>query len=639
MPRYRVSGPDGATYDVTAPEGASQEQIIAYARRAVRDDTDITTPRETPSQGPIGDLADEMRAHDVGYHRATLVPMRTEAKTGKRELAWPELLRAPVQSAVNLMSYLEGSDDLHLEDVTNVAAVSPARSVGGAFGRAYPTRVVPQRESYVGNAVRRATMPLRGSADAADEALAGTVKRARTTPQQVIDDMRRGQSAARFGNSVAPLRENLADLLGDAGQRQLRAVVAVPGRGSAVARHALESRQKGTGNPFAVKQSGEMGQRERLLDQYARAMKIKTADSAYNTGKSVAAEQKRLSAPAYKKAWETSEDFDLSVPISRMMEEMAYLEGGRLNVARRAINMFYDKSGKNLRPLGRADELRRFDSAKRGLDDMIKTLRQSGRNEMAALIDRFRSELLDAVHGGSTTSPTRNVAYSNARGLYAGSARMREAIDFGRTSLREGGEATAEQFRELSPGEQQMFRIGQFEDVRKTLGRQAPGHDAAKMFNVPNNQDLLREVFPRAKSRKAKVKPSEQFGELVARERRGNETRNFALSGSRTTPLAEDVADLTGWARVMQRLRSAGVMQTVVDTVTDELVNRFAYREAVAYRLARMLTNTNPRYVEAIMQRIESRMTPKQRVELRGMLPAVMARIAAAEAVVEEPRR
>ena len=33
MPKYRITGPDGGTYEVTAPEGATQEQVLAYAQQ------------------------------------------------------------------------------------------------------------------------------------------------------------------------------------------------------------------------------------------------------------------------------------------------------------------------------------------------------------------------------------------------------------------------------------------------------------------------------------------------------------------------------------------------------------------------------------------------------------------------------
>lgn len=33
MPKYRITGPDGGTYEVTAPEGATQEEVLAYAQQ------------------------------------------------------------------------------------------------------------------------------------------------------------------------------------------------------------------------------------------------------------------------------------------------------------------------------------------------------------------------------------------------------------------------------------------------------------------------------------------------------------------------------------------------------------------------------------------------------------------------------
>lgn len=30
MPKYRITAPTGETYEVTAPEGATQDQVMAY---------------------------------------------------------------------------------------------------------------------------------------------------------------------------------------------------------------------------------------------------------------------------------------------------------------------------------------------------------------------------------------------------------------------------------------------------------------------------------------------------------------------------------------------------------------------------------------------------------------------------------
>ena len=32
MPRYEISAPDGRKFEITAPEGATQEEVLAYAQ-------------------------------------------------------------------------------------------------------------------------------------------------------------------------------------------------------------------------------------------------------------------------------------------------------------------------------------------------------------------------------------------------------------------------------------------------------------------------------------------------------------------------------------------------------------------------------------------------------------------------------
>lgn len=41
MPKFRIKGPDGRTFDVTAPEGATKEQVLAYVRKQSSDQAGI----------------------------------------------------------------------------------------------------------------------------------------------------------------------------------------------------------------------------------------------------------------------------------------------------------------------------------------------------------------------------------------------------------------------------------------------------------------------------------------------------------------------------------------------------------------------------------------------------------------------
>lgn len=464
-----------------------------------------------------------------------------------------------------------------------------------------------------------------GGEGVADAYLATTLERAGMTGDDVVREMQKGRDAARFGNANGALPETMADVMGDAGQRALRAAVTAPGKASTIAKETLDRRQKGGVDPYAIgpkaKTVGEeqagFGQRQRVLDNLSRGMSIRSKGTAYQTEKLLDQQLRAESGPAYKAAWEKAQDFDLTPATTALMEEAANLQGTRSNTVLKALRLFQINEAPQgaahaYRTLGRADELRRFDSAKRGLDDMIATQKIAGNREMAAILNQFRIDLLNAVHGGDRTAPARNSAYADARGLYAGGARMREAIEMGRKALTEGAEATADEFRALSAGEQEMFRLGLYEQARRVLGNQKDTNDTTQLFRKPNVAELLKAVFPRAKSGNAKTRASEQFGELIERERRMSETRNSALYGSKTAPTMADLEDMTRWARIATRLRSQGVVSTVTDEAVGSLVKLFGLRADAAENLARMLLTSNPDEVAHIMQRIEGQFGPQK---------------------------
>lgn len=498
----------------------------------------------------------------------------------------------------------------------------PAAGKGIGYGVDQLRRLAP-----VAAAERRV---MRGSQGAADDYLALTMQRAGMTPQQVEAELARGRQVANFAGASGPLPETLADAMGDAGQRALRATTTAPGRASTVARQVLDRRQEGPANPYAPLKSEAPGQRGRLLDNFARALRIRSKGTAYATEKQLADVLAREAAPAYRRGWTEAEEFDISKPITDMMGEMSHLEGARLREIRGAVNMFLDQQpGKNYRPLGAADELQRFDSAKRGLDDMIGAAKTQGRREAARRLTIFKNELLDAVHGGSRAEPTRNVAYAEARDLFSGTARMGEAIEKGRGALREGAEATAGDYIALQKGEQEMYRLGLLEAAGRETGRQKFGGDATQLFRKPNTVDLLRAVIPEFK-RGAATRPARQFGEIVNREERMARTRNMAHGGSPTAPRAAELADFDRWARFVTRMRSSGVSSALVDFTGDELMRQFGMREDMAFKLARMLLNPNPAYQRRVLQRIDA-MT-KRPGSARMALGAVMAKLGGATA-------
>lgn len=51
MPKYRITGPDGQSYDVNAPDGASEQDVLAYAQRNFKMSA---APKPTPAAKPFG---------------------------------------------------------------------------------------------------------------------------------------------------------------------------------------------------------------------------------------------------------------------------------------------------------------------------------------------------------------------------------------------------------------------------------------------------------------------------------------------------------------------------------------------------------------------------------------------------------
>ena len=60
MPKYRITGPDGATYEVTAPDGATEQDVLAYAQANYQpkqaDFSGVSSQAQTTADGRKGPL-------------------------------------------------------------------------------------------------------------------------------------------------------------------------------------------------------------------------------------------------------------------------------------------------------------------------------------------------------------------------------------------------------------------------------------------------------------------------------------------------------------------------------------------------------------------------------------------------------
>lgn len=64
MPKYRITGPDGGTYEVNAPEGATEQDVLAYAQQNYK-------PAEAPKAAPVADDIGKLEAAKAAAYEGT----------------------------------------------------------------------------------------------------------------------------------------------------------------------------------------------------------------------------------------------------------------------------------------------------------------------------------------------------------------------------------------------------------------------------------------------------------------------------------------------------------------------------------------------------------------------------------------
>ncbi len=459
-----------------------------------------------------------------------------------------------------------------------------------------------------------------------------TIQRSGKTPDQMLADFKEGQRVSRFGKNSSALPESLAELGGEATQSLLETTVLSPGRARSIVRDRINNRQRGTRQPFSTEklpdtvgdQQALFGQRERLLDNLARSLEIKSSGTALKTERDILIDLKREAGPLYKKAFKQADDFDLSGIIQGAKTELDDMSGGIRNSLKKAIGYFEKSLPQNAHNLPLNQKLKRFDNAKKALDDMISAKRRGGKSESVRALTEFKNQMLNAVHGGDKLNPTRNTFYASARDLYSGGKRMQDAIQKGRDTFKEGAELTAEMVQGLNQGEIKMLRLGFYDAVKKNLGRKKRTDDATQLFRRAEFADLHKAIAPHKKSKKALTKPSDQFGELLDREQRMVETKNM-LGGSRTAFRIESAKDFNALADFSRRMKDNNLLSAVADTVGMVVRETLGMREEVSTKLAELLTSTDPKQIEKALNIIKSRYGQAKSQEVGSSLMDIIA--------------
>lgn len=420
--------------------------------------------------------------------------------------------------------------------------------LGGATGAAAPVIASGVRQAYLGVAdllSGGADMALgKASKARADRVIARTLGRA----GQSADDVERALAAARAdGQDVY----NVADALGNAGQRRLAGIARAGGEGSQEIVDALNGRQMGQGDRIAADLNDAFGFRGvgGTASSDMAPVLAGPQRSAEAAAKAMDKARGKIAAVEYPAAVRGAGPVDVRATVDKINERLGQLEGS--GVAGDAIDQMLAQyrarlvaKPSALKPGELSKELSDFERILGVKHDLFQTLedtKKAGDRNKERILRGVYKELDKALENASS-------GYRAANDNFANSSRVIDAVDKGAdmTLPRYRATDTIDDFKRMSPDQQKAARLGYGDSLlRQVEGGRFGQNKAAGLSKGKTGQEI--DAFA--------VTP-DRLKRQLQREETMFETRNRVYGNSRTADNQQDIADLKGTnlASVMEAL-------------------------------------------------------------------------------------
>lgn len=445
---------------------------------------------------------------------------------------------------------------------------------GGLTGLAVPGAV---------SGVTRAASAVRGlsPANRATQKLATALARDQITPER---------AAARL-DTLGP-EATLADVGGPNVLGRARAAAATPGEAQNLITRTLENRQ--------------LGQSDRLTNTVDQTLSDK---NLHDTVDNIIQARSSAVAPLYDQARSAG---SISSPaLDRLIQKSGHL--------RAAI-----REAKRLPDLADLpdNDMRVLDQAYKSLGGQARAINRSGDNVAAFNRTNLQNQLRDAI--------TDQVpVYGQALKEFSGPAEVLDAVQLGRKALNLDSEVTAKQLSGMSQSAKEGFAIGVARALKDKIDATPDSANAVRrIFGNKALQQKLQAAFPDQASFR-------QFKQQALREAIFNSTRNAVLQGSRTTPLAMEVADLgpvpkglAGFLRSGTNGGKWGIISHALDRVHSALTEP---SDEMKRQLGQLLMSKDLQGNKALLQEIaKTRASGQITRPLQALLAASMGNEAGA---------
>jgi hypothetical protein len=381
-------------------------------------------------------------------------------------------------------------------------------------GKAAPARI--------GDAPVTRTVPVLGD-DKGLDLIARRLKRDGVT----TDDLRARAATA----SPDELLVDIAD--GPSTRRLLAGAEAIPSQGGSLVRKTMDERQASQGS--------------RVVSALLKGFKKDGAPNPIKAAKELELERATRANELYERAYVDegtgAERFVETAPLLDFFERFPEFRTALRNAQKLART---DKRAFGIDPVEILSDrsvlpsqlsMRDMHYIKMGIDDAVADLLPGDKiaTQFGRRLNTARAELLRNLGDG-------NPQYAEANAMYAGDSRMMEALAAGKNATKKTPAQIEDDLASLSESEAEQYRLAALDDLLRSVKRTANSRDAASKVGGENGTEEMRErlalLLPDDESRTS-------VESMLASEARKTATKR-ATQGSRTTPLREDVNEITG---------------------------------------------------------------------------------------------
>jgi hypothetical protein len=551
MPTFEITSPDGKKFRVTAPEGASQDEILSYVRdnaaKAAPVREDATTAADTGPLGRLQNTITQGMTFGLGDEVAG-----AGAAAGR-------FLRSLTRDGRSVSDAMSDAGDAYNRTVGRERAsvaqfkednpvLGTAAEIGGGFLAAAPNMAMRAPQALMTEPMTTAQAALQsaksgaaggsiagfGSAEgglenrlegaATGAALGGAIggavpviaNAAGRFGGQIMDGMglRNPQAAGdrqllraferdaagggpsieqTYGRAMSNIGKDarpefLPDMAGENVKRLAAMTTQTPGAARQAAQTAIEQRAA--------------GQADRISDDVARF--VSGNADFHGTVDSLAKSRAAASRPLYeralsKEAWSPRVDDFINDPIAKQGLARG-LQIQRLESVARGEPFNPQQLGVTLNQAGEPalvgrPNMRALDMVKSGLDDILEGYRDgvTGRlnlDRTGKAIDEFRRSYISTLDG-------LNPDYAAARAAWAGPSQALDAMSRGRNIFLPDSEVTAQIVRNMTPADKEFFLMGVARAIKERVDKTGDGRNAVNSFFANKAvRDKIRAAFP-----------------------------------------------------------------------------------------------------------------------------------------------